>query len=119
MSFEIIADNMKRNSEIKSLKLQNDEYAVTIFYYGDYAKDIKAGTCPVNNLSMDCKPKGECFPLSCVCGKVVLSIPAISIVPIYEIDALKRKLDISKEAALELQEILNEYFGVMPYLTRE
>lgn len=47
MAFEIVANNLKRASDIKTLKLQNEEYSVTLFYFGDYASDMKNGSCIV------------------------------------------------------------------------
>ena len=113
MTFEFVANNLKRDSEIKSLKLQSEEYAVTIFYYGDYVKDIKAGRCSVGNLSMSCKPKGDGFPISLVSGVVVISVPVLPVVFVGEIDALKKNMDIAKESAIELQEILEKYFHIV------
>lgn len=112
MAFEIVANNLERESETKSLKLQSEEYAVTIFYYGDYRKDMEAGECSKDNLSVSCKPKGEGLPISFISGAVVISIPELPIVFVHEIDALKRNLDIAKESALDLQRILQEYFNM-------
>ncbi|MBO5336917.1 MAG: hypothetical protein J6A94_07310 [Lachnospiraceae bacterium] len=113
MAFEITANNLERNSEIKTLKLQSEEYAVTIFYYGDYKADMKAGRGLVSNLSMRCKAKGEGFPLVCMSGMVLLEVPA-HIVNVREIEGLKNSLDVAGKAAIELQEILQKYFNIIP-----
>lgn len=113
MAFEIKANNLERNSEIKSLKLQSEEYEATIFYYGNYKEDMKAGGCAVNNLSMNCKTKGVGFPLVCMSGMVMVEVPA-HIVTVREIGALKNSLDVAGKAAIELQEILQKYFNINP-----
>ncbi len=113
MAFEIVANNLERKSEIKSIKLQSEEYVVTIFYYGDYAKDMEAGKCSIDNLTVSCKPKGEDFPISFVSGAVVIAVPALPIVFVGEVDALKKNLDVAREAALELQKILEKYFRIV------
>lgn len=110
MSFAVVADNLRRTSEIKSLKLENKEYAVTMFYYGDYEEDFGKGTCDVEKLSMSCKPKGDGIPLTFMAGIIVLSVPAISVLPIYELQDFKRQLENAEKAAVELQGILKEYF---------
>ena len=108
MVFEVVANNLRRNSEIKSLKLQNKEYAVTIFYYGDYAKDAEEGHCLEENISLHCKPRGGGFPLSYVGGRVVMDIPPLPMVSISDIDALKARLDAAGEAAMELEDIIKK-----------
>ena len=39
--FEITVNNLLREAEIKTLKLQSKDYDITFFYYGDYAKDME------------------------------------------------------------------------------
>jgi len=73
--FEITANKLTRKSEIKTLKLQSENYNVTFFYYGDYEEDMKKnGSCDVKNLSMSCKEKGTVLPISCMAGKIFIDI---------------------------------------------
>ena len=37
--FEITANNLERKSDIKTLKLQDENYSITFFYYGEYEED--------------------------------------------------------------------------------
>ena len=113
MAFEIVANNLKRASDIKTLKLQNEEYSVTLFYFGDYASDMKNGSCIPENLSLSCKPKGDYFPIELLMGRVMLEVPTISILSISEIELFKLQLDIAGKAAKELQELIRDYFGIV------
>ena len=114
MTFEIIENKLERNSEIKVLKLESDEYITTIFYFGDYKTDMEAGGCFSKNLTLVGKPKKDAFALSCMCGNVVLEIPAYPVVMQEQVEQLKNSLDVSREAAAELQEILHKFFHIMP-----
>ena len=62
---------------------------------------------------MTCKLKGDYFPIELLMGRVMLEIPAISILPISEIELFKLQLDIAGKAAKELQELIRDYFGIV------
>ena len=112
MPLEITANNLKRKSDIKTLKLQNNEYAVTFFYYGDYEGDIENGICDVGNLSMSCKPKGDVFPLEMMSGHIMLTVPHNTMLLIEEIDDFQQQIEKSKQTAIELEAIMLEYFPI-------
>lgn len=110
MPFEIIKNNLERVSEIKSLKLQNNEYVVTVFYYGDYKRDFESGECDMTSVSLSCKPKGEAFPLALMAGHVVMTIPYNPVLSIEEIDGFQEQINVTKESAKELESIIHQYF---------
>lgn len=112
MKFKIIVNNLNKDSDVKSLKLKSDDYDVKIFYYGDYEKDKANNKCKAGNLSMSCKPITDVFQISLVNGKVSLNIPANTMLTWDSVDDFKLQLDKSKAAAVELEEIVKEYFGI-------
>ena len=111
--FEITANKLTRKSEIKTLKLQSENYNVTFFYYGDYEEDMKKnGSCDVKNLSMSCKEKGTVLPISCMAGKIFIDIDNAFLLSTEEIEGFKKKLDFAYTAAVELEKIIKQYFGI-------
>lgn len=110
MAFTVTANNLLRESEIKSLKLENEEYRVTIFYYGDYEKDRVCSKIDIQNISMSCKPKGRGLKLVLMSGRIMIDIPMSSILTIQEAEVYKLQFDIAIPAAIELEQILQEYF---------
>lgn len=114
MTFEIIANNLARKAEIKSLRLRNAEYEVVLFYMGDYENDRKNGRCDYPNVSMRCKPQKGNLPF-CLLGKeVMVELPEGLMLRPQEIEIYKELLDIAGEAAEEVQRLLKEYFDVEP-----
>ena len=114
MAFVITANKLKRDCVMKVLKLESDEYNAKIFYEGDYEQDIKSGTCDVHRITLSCKPKLESFPITLMSGKIFIYISNGVVLRVDEIDEFKAQLDVAKEAAVELQGIMKEYFGVAP-----
>lgn len=114
MTFEIVADNLARKSEIKSLKLSNEEYKVTIFYMGDYVQDRQNGCCDVSNITVSCKPQNENFSLTFISGEIIVECSVNLLLRPKEIAAYRKLLEVAEEAARELQRILKEYFGIEP-----
>lgn len=102
---------MKRESEIKSLKLQNNEYVVTVFYYGDYERDFKSGKCDMTNITLSCKPKGEAFPLTLMAGHIIMTIPYSPVLSIDEIDNFQEQINVTKESAKELEKNCKTIFS--------
>lgn len=110
MSFEIMKNSLNRNSEIKSLKLQNNNYKITFFYYGDYEKDAKNKEINIDNVTMSCKEKGELFSLTMSKGRIFISVPQNDMLSIKEVDDFEKNLQETKETAVELEEIIKEHF---------
>lgn len=114
MAFVITANKLVRDAEIKVLKLESDEYMATIYYEGDYEKDRENGKCDVQRMILSCKPKWESFPICMMSGKIFVDIMYSAVLRVDEIDEFKAQLDTAKEAAVELQGIVKEYFGIAP-----
>lgn len=114
MTFEIVADNLTRKAEIKSLKLSNAEYDVSFFYMGNYENDRKNGACDFHNVSMVCKPKGRNLLLMLMSREVMLDVSDNLYLRLTDIASYREQLDIAEAAAVELQRILKEYFGIEP-----
>ncbi len=108
--FEITKNNLMRQSEIKSLKLQNEYYTVTIFYCGDYEKDYESGKCNIENISVSCKSKQNVFPLTCMEGKIFVDICGNDLLSVEQAAMFKEQLDIAYKSAFQLQDIMKQYF---------
>lgn len=112
--FEITANNLMRKADIKTLKLQDENYNIIFFYYGEYEEDMKKnGRCDVANLSMSCKIKNDVLPVTCMSGKMFVDIEYnLPLLAVEEIAAFKKQLDIACASATELQDIIKQYFGI-------
>ncbi len=112
--FEITANNLMRKADIKSLKLQDENYKIIFFYYGDYEEDIKInGSCDVRNLSMSCKVNDGALPIDCMAGKMFIDIQDyLPLLAVDEIAEFKKQLDLACASAKELQDIIKQYFGI-------
>lgn len=111
--FEITANNLGRKSDIKTLKLQNENYDVIFFYYGEYEEDMKKnGRCDVANLNMSCKKKGDAPKIACMSGKLFIDTEEELILSVEEVEAFKKQLDAACASATELQGIIKQYFGI-------
>lgn len=111
--FEITANNLMRNSDIKTLKLQDENYNIIFFYYGEYEEDMKKnGRCDVANLSMSCKKKGDAPAITCMSGKMFIDTEVELLLSVEEIEAFKKQLDAACASAVELQGIIEQYFGI-------
>lgn len=114
MTFTITANNLSRKSEIKSLKLTSEAYDVKIFYMGDYENDRRNGGCDFRNVSMVCKPKGTYLLLALMSKEVMIDVSDNIYLRLTDIDSYRERLDIAVTAAVELQQLLKEYFDVEP-----
>lgn len=111
--FEIVENNLMRKSAVKTLKLQNENYEVTFFYYGEYDEEmIKNGLCDKQNLSMVCKMKGNVLPIEEATGKIYVNIEGAPMLFPENIVAFKTQLDIAYASAIELEDIIKQYFGI-------
>lgn len=111
--FEITANNLIRKADIKSLKLQDENYSITFFYYGEYEEDMKKnGRCDVANLSMSCKKKGEAPAIACMSGKMFIDTEVELILSVEEVESFKKQLDAAYASATQLQGIIKQYFGI-------
>jgi len=112
--FDITANNLERKSDIKTLKLQDENYKIIFFYYGDYEEDMKInGSCDVRNLSMSCKVKGDALPVDCMAGKMFVDIQdCLPLLAVDEIVEFKKQLDLACASATQLQDIIKQYFGI-------
>lgn len=110
--FQEVKNNLRRESEIKSLQLANDYYDVRIFYYGDYAYDYEHDCIQVENISMVCKPKGANLNINYVKDTLYLELNEFPIICPWQIEEFKSRLDIAKESAENLQHVFESYFGI-------
>lgn len=111
--FEIKADNLRRQSEIKNLKLSDGSYDVTFFYYGEYAEDMELkGVCDAEKLSMSCKGKGAVLPLALVSGKLFIETEDIGLLRLEGVAEYQKQLEEAYASACELAKILKQYFGL-------
>lgn len=121
--FEITADNLHRQAEIKTLKLCSDSYKICLYYYGDYEADRKAdGKCRAADLSMVCKPSGRALPLTLAAGKLRIQIGDMAYPDsiglnqmqkfLKEMEEYKKQVEAAFIAAQELAEIIKQYFGL-------
>ena len=106
MGFKIISNKLKRETEIKSLKVENNNYKIIIFYEGEY----KRGKCDKNKISISCKPKTDVFELIYMNGNVYINIQYNPILKPEEIDAFEKSINVSKEDAIDLQKLIDEIF---------
>ena len=110
--FEITQNGLKRKSDIKSLKLQNKDYDVIFFYYGDYERDCESGMCDVANLSMSCKVKGDALPIELMEGKLFIDASASDFIILEKAAEYQKRFETAYASACELAEIIKQYFGL-------
>ena len=111
--FEITEDNLRRKSEIKSLKLCNNSYDVTFFYYGEYAEDMGLkGICDAANLSMSCKVKGDALPVMMMEGKLFIDVADFVYLSMEKAAEYRKKFETAYESVCELAKIIKQYFGL-------
>lgn len=112
---QVIENNLNRKSEIKSYKMEDENYKVAIFYYGDYCSDKENGTLDRKSIIASIKPKkSRLLDLDWYDdkngGKVFIDIPPIAIMGPEEVDDCVIMLQQAKKYAEELQQIMEELF---------
>lgn len=111
--FEITADNLRRQSEIKTLKLSDGSYDVIFYYYGEYAEDMELnGVCDAEKLSMSCKGKGGVLPLELMSGKLFIETEDIGLLRLERVAEYQKQVETAYASACELAKILKQYFGL-------
>lgn len=110
--FEITADKLRREADIKALKLQDENYSVTFFYYGDYESDFESGKCDMANITVSCREKEDVLPLEFLNGKFYVDLFNGPVLYAEDIPDFKKQLEIAYTAAIELQDIVKQYFGI-------
>lgn len=110
MSFKIIKNKLSSKSFAKSLLVENEYYKIRIFYAGDYDSDKLNNRIDMRNISISCKSKCTCFWLDYLGGSIVINWDGFDILYPKEVEKLINQLDIAKCSAVELEEIINEYF---------
>lgn len=109
---EITKNALHRESSIKSLKLENEMYVLTIFYEGDYASDFENGCINNDMISVACKLKDVGYDIDFSPKDIWISLMHPPTYFMHEIDDVKRQLDIAKETIGELKVYLKEYFNL-------
>lgn len=110
--FEITQNGLKRKSDIKSLKLQNKDYDVIFFYYGDYERDFESGMCDVANLSMSCKVKEDALPIELMEGKLFIDASASDFIILEKAAEYQKRFETAYASACDLAKIITQYFGL-------
>ena len=89
--FEIKANNLLREAEIKTLKLQSEKFDITFFYFGDYAKDMEKNGCgDLANISMHCKSIDGTLELEYARGYIFVSINGYTMLTIDQVEKFKK-----------------------------
>ena len=107
---EITKNALYRDSLIKSLKLENELYILTIFYEGDYKSDFENGCINNDMITVACKLKGEGYDIDFSPKDIWISLRYPPTYFLHEIDDVKRQLDVAKETIEALKGYLKEYF---------
>ena len=110
--FNIIKNNLYSDGAIKSLKLENDDFKIKIWYYGDYNIDRLQNKCEPSNITMSIKPKKDCMDISYLNGELGITIPYYSYLAIDDIDMFVEQLTKTKENLIAIQKILDEMFFI-------
>lgn len=110
IAFQEIKNNLHRTVDMKSLKLANDYYEATVFYYGDYKQDKQNNSICVDNITVRCKPKADNLPILYLNGELFIEMTDISVLAIEQAKAMRKKLEIAEQSANELRNILKYYF---------
>lgn len=111
-NLHITQNNLYRDSEMKSLKLENQFYCITLFYVGDYNFDKENHRINTNYISIVCKEKANMSQIPHIWlynEKIMFHIDE------NDISAKNAKRYISSlsnaiETANNLKNILDEYF---------
>ncbi len=108
---EIIKNTLKTNHNMGLLKLEDEFYIISIYYLGDYEKEMETGL-DVGYLSASVKLKKNIPALEILFREkeVFLNLDYFGLVKITEVDTLITKINIAKNETIVLNKILEEYF---------
>lgn len=109
---KLVANNLFRDSYIKSLKFESDTHRVIIFYEGDYEKDKGNDMCNASALTLSCRLNGEGFDVILAQDHIFITLPYVPTLCLNDIDEFKKQLDVAKDVAEELKVIIKEYFNI-------
>ena len=111
-TFVVDESGLHSGATIKKLKLENDDYSIVVFYFGEYDEDKNNGTISTGNLSMSCHSKMMDLPLISMTAdaEVVLDVPPEPVLRLMDVEMYKGKIDDAHAAADEVQQIMYRYF---------
>lgn len=109
---KLVANNLFRDSYIKSLKFESDTHRVIIFYEGDYEGDKAQGRCNASALTLSCRLNGEGFDVILAQDHIFITLPYVPTLSVKDIDEFKMQLDVAQDVAEELRTIIKEYFDI-------
>lgn len=110
--FAVNDDGLHSKAMMKKLKIENNDYSIVIFYFGEYDEDKKNGNISADNLSMSCKLNGDELPNIILASnaEVALEIQSEPILRLMDVDRYKDKIDKAYKEAEEVQRIICDYF---------
>lgn len=108
--FQVIKNGLHRKSAMKALEIENEYYRAILFYFGDYTKDKEQNHISQDNISITCTSKSDNLDLICHNTNIAVSAMELSFIPIEQIDKSIEKLNIAKQSATALRNIIKTYF---------
>lgn len=109
LKFQVTGNHLHDTDYLKYLEAANDAYDVVIFYYGEYDNDIADNHVLTEAISIRCKPKYNYFGIKYMAGMIYIDLSLNQLLSIDKIDDYKNQLDVTKQSALALVDLLREY----------
>lgn len=110
--FDKITDRLTRDSDIGCLTLENADYTIRFYYYGEYKKDIAEHAISLHKLSMACRTRNNAPKIFLENGVLyvnIIGMPDIQAAKLPEIaDMIQRATPVVKC----LEGVLKKYFEI-------
>lgn len=92
------------------IRVENDYYQASLYYYGDYKQDFANGCLDATCLGPSVYEKRFVLPLAIFKNKVFISTSTFDLIALDKVENYVEKLRIAEECAISLQNIVNEYY---------